>query len=455
MKREIWIIGMILLMLFQTSCSYDDGDGVSSDIPDASAIVYSNTDYSVKFMKSIAASNAQNTCVYKDAVYYVDGLLRLRCVFLTDAEDGTNQKINMISSDCIGRVCTDPLCADDTPEGCLKCPAFLYSPDSQYLIDNSESVGNFPVFYYSRAISSSFDENEFNNGGGEHIVVGNYAIYRYDVSNNQRKVIVEQERPIISFSVYGDQIFFVTTDKDGNYKVVIADKSGKIKYETSELKNKIDLIGYENGTLYYADLEGNVYASSTEKKDDRLIFSVSSFVLLNTEATSSRMFIEQGFLYFDSELIYKETQIADAHGKIQTYNLPIRTIARISLSDPLSNAQVVAEDVFQSSVHGVCGGKLFYCKLTPGDGSKNGYWNFCGGDIYSVDLSTLQTELFANDIGMQFDLSMNYFSERFCVGVMAAYSQSYTEIYEENTSGSKFACCLYDFVTKQVYVLPI
>ena len=149
------------------------------------------------------------------------------------------------------------------------------------------------------------------------------------------------------------------------------------------------------------------------------------------------------------------TQIADAHGRIQTYNLPIRTISRIPLSDPLSNAQIVAENVFQSSVHGICGEKLFYCKLTPGDGSKNGYWNFCGGDIYSVDLSTLKTELFANNIGMQFDLSMNYFSERFCVGVMAAYSQSYTEIYEENTSGGKFVCCLYDFVTKQVYVLPI
>lgn len=452
MKRVIWIIGLVLSMLLQTSCSYDPGPNV----PGTSTAAYSNTDYSVQFIKSIASVGVQDMWVYKDAVYFVDNVQRLRCIFLTDTEDSANKKINMISSDCAQLVCTDPLCGDDTIDlkALRACPAYLYSSDSQYLIDNSESAGGFPVFYYSRAITSDFDDDKFINGDDDFMVVGDYAIYRYDVSNNQRKAIVQQERPITNFAVYDDQIFFVTTDEDGNYKVVIIDKSGKIKYETSELKNKIDLIGYENGTLYYADLQGNVYASSMDNKDGRLIFSDSSFVLLDTESTSSRMFVEQGFLYFDSELIYKETQILNAYGTMQTYNLPVRTISRISLDDPHGSAQVVAENVFQSSVHGVCNGKLFYCKLTPGETAKGGYWNFCSGDIYSVDLSTLETTIFASDIGMQFDLSMCYFSERFCVGLMAAYSPSYTEIYDEYDGGSKFVCALYDFATEQVFVLP-
>ena len=122
------------------------------------------------------------------------------------------------------RVCTDPLCGDDSPEGILSCPAFLYSPDSRYLIDAHESGGGFPVFYFSRAVSSSFNENEFE-GGNDFITLGNYAIFHYDVASNERKAVVSQNDPIVDFAVFGDRIFFVSSDKDGKYKVMkVADK---------------------------------------------------------------------------------------------------------------------------------------------------------------------------------------------------------------------------------------
>ena len=466
MKRVVVLISLLLAVLLSgcgtlypaQTFTLENSSDVSKETVEfpsgePSFEKYENNNEHIAFAKSKAA-NAQDLCVYGNIVYFVDGLYRLRQYALSDFDLKATDKVVFGKEEDILRVCTDPLCGDDSPEGILSCPAFLYSPDSRYLIDAHESGGGFPVFYFSRAVSSSFNENEFE-GGNDFITLGNYAIFHYDVASNERKAVVSQNDPIVDFAVFGDRIFFVSSDKDGKYKVVIADKSGKIKFETTAVKSRIDLIGTEDETLYYADLAGNVYAFSLENGKDRLVYTVSPFVLLNTEANSSRMFVYNGYLYFDSSLEYIDTQIVDAYGTTQTYNLPVRTISRIALDQTDAEPQVVAENIFQSSVHGVCDGKLYYCKLTPGANMQNGYFNFCGGDIWALDLMTLKTTLFAHDIGMQFDLGMNYFSVRFCVGLMAAYSDQYEDMYKGKTSGSKFRCCLYDFETRQVYVLPV
>ncbi len=428
----------------------------SSDAP------YQNTDFSERFIDSIFASDTDMAFVYMDAVYFGSHYLGLCYVSTADLKPEVKDGVFTYAEefDEVQSLCTDPKCNHGSVvDESIDCPVQLYSPESLFLLDAHESNGGYPIFYIARAISSDFDYDAIEEEGIVSVIASGYAIYRYDNGNNKRKEVIAIKEPIVNLAVYGDYIFYVTSSKDGEQKVSVINKSGESICTGEAVKGEIDLVGFENGTLYYADLSGRVYTLSLETKKSECIYTVKDFVILPLMSKSARMTVYDGYLYFDKGMEDTDVYPIDDAGNTMHYEVPTRTIARLPLSDLSAPMEIVAEKVFQDSTHGIHDGKLYYCKLEMGDRSPGTYWNFCGGTLYAVDLKTLESTEIIKDCGIQFERAFSYLSENFCVGLMATYSEKYAEIYneipEEIRTGSYCYFFLYDFNTGKLFALPI
>ena len=403
---------------------------------------YFNDDYSVRFMKS-KAPGSKLLEVYNDSmIFSYTGALMSWSFSPFDPEVHDGQLYELSPYEGLRPLCSDPTC-DAWRYKWKDCPGIIKSDHAQYVIDAYESAGSYPILYitYPTDVVADYDEK------GEWVSAHptSSTVFRYDTAVNERKEFLKFENEIIrSFASYDDLLFYVAYDENSLNSVTIADKSGKKYAASGKFELELDLIGYHDGALYYADYTGNVYRLDKETGKDEKVFTAPDFMMFYMYP-GTRMFIHGDYLYFD-DAQWTEVNVINDYDAPQTWLHPIGNIYRLPLSDFSAEPQLVAEDVYDGFIYGIVGDEMYYGKFEMGEHDAYCNWDFIGSKIWKTNLNTLETALFKDDIHVMFVLPCSYFSERFCVGLMVSAVQRYKK------SNETFMA-LYDFETGKLIEL--
>ena len=457
MKKTIALLLVcVILSAFLAACGSTQQQGTTTPsttaVPETTAQTvsptemtknnpYFNDDYSVRFMKS-KDPGGKLLEVYNDSmIFSYTGVLMSWSFSSFDPEVHDGQLYELSPYEGLRPLCSDPTCDAWRYRG-DDCPGIIKASGDQYVIDAHESAGSYPILYitYPTDYVGELDENGF----GE-VHPTSSTVFRYDTSVNERKEVLKFENEIIrSFAIYDDLLFYVAYDENSLNSVTIADKSGKKYAVSGKFELELDLIGYHDGALYYADYTGNVYRLDKETGKDEKVFTAPDFMMYYMYP-GTRMFIHGDYLYFD-DAQWTEVNVINDYGDPQTWLHPIGNIYRLPLSDFSAEPQLVVEDVYDGFIYGIVGDEMYYGKYEIGEHDAYCNWDFIGSKIWKTNLNTLETALFKDDIHVMFVLPCSYFSERFCVGYMVSAVQRYKK------SNSTFMA-LYDFETGKLIEL--
>lgn len=157
--------------------------------------------------------------------------------------------------------------------------------------------------------------------------------------------------------------------------------------------------------------------------------------------------MEGDYIYFRSDYDTEPMPINDTQFIEPThYN-----IRRISVNEPTSEAELVAEDVFEYCDLGISDGKFYYSPKEYGEKSKGYYYNFTSGKIKCVDLQTLECTDLVTDSGFMFEGHGNVIvNDRYIITLMRPiWDNGYDWTLDD---GSRYTA-LYDFATGDMYAL--
>ena len=410
---------------------------------------YFNNDYSVRFFKSKYTYSDVNE-VYNNTVFFCQNMacLMQRSFATFDPEIRDGRLYEPSGYEGLGPLCSDPACTSWNTVGSKTaetCPAMLWADNAMYLVDAHESAGGYPILYIAYP-TDSHDEKDENGKWVTH--QSGFYLSRYDTASNERKAILTLRSEIITMiAVYDNLLFYISHDEDALYSATILDKSGNKLASSSKRELELDLIGYYNGALYYADYAGNVYRLDKETQKDEKVFTVPGLVIFEylKDNNPTRTFIHGEYLYYDKAK-WTEVNVINDSGNPQTWLHPVGPIYRVPLSDFSAEPQLVAENVFDSFIYGIVGDDMYYGKFEIGEHDPGCNWDFIGGKIWKTNLQTLETTLFKDNMHVMFVFQCSFFNERFCVGEM----MSATKDYKVDNESFK---ALFDFETGKLIEL--
>lgn len=326
-------------------------------------------------------------------------------------------KLTAGETDYIDSVCKDSLCAHNT----AYCAAYLNASSANVLVEATENV--MPTLYVTYLpIIMNISGSDISTESGKGTVM------KIDLNTGTKKLLANQlESSAYQFASYGDSLYFTTTGKtDSGMRDRIGRISkdgGEITYYTPEEDTRLHLIDIVDGTVYFNDLDGNIYTAD-EKLDkvERLYTLPELMTSVNDAAADYCIRIYQGYLYFRQN--YRATGYSD-HYASDYY--------RLSIDHLQDEPELICENLLTTHLYGFAGDRLYYAKSEFQDGYKvinpnthmeQSRVTETGGNVYAYDLASKTESKVISDCGVDFGQQGNLLTDQYLVTFSAsAYQQ--------------------------------
>lgn len=326
-------------------------------------------------------------------------------------------KITAGETDYTDSICKDSLCAHNS----AYCAAYLNASSTSILVEATENV--MPTLYVSYLpIIVDISGSDFSTESGKG------TLMKIDLNTGTKKLLANQlESSAGQFASYGDSLYFTTTGKtDSGMRDRIGMMSkdgGEITYYTPEEDTRLHLIDIVDGTVYFNDLDGNIYTADEKLEKVTPLYTLpEQMASTNDGAADYCIRIDQGYLYFRQN--YRATGYSD-HYASDYY--------RLSIDHLQDEPELICENLLTTHLYGFAGDRLYYAKAEFQDGYKvvNPYTNMeesrlteTGGNVYAYDLvSKTETKVISN-CGVDFWQEGNLLTDQYLVALSAsAYQQ--------------------------------
>lgn len=447
MKKLLSVLLLICLLL--ASCSYDDIEDTDDKTdPSGTKSVYGNYDYSLKPYFS------DNYFFYQDKIFCVG--VHMRYVMLGDltpdadiSKTAPEEYMLSIHYTCPYDVehCHRALNGDD------ECPIKSGS-NRVTLLDNYESAGSYPIFYFAFCRNSQVDQSIYEP-------TKPYCLYRYDSGSNIREKLTELPGYVEQMMAYGDKIYLSVSLSSLKNQLMVYDKKTKELSSHKAGKGGLKYIYADESGVYFVDRkDGSLYKADADLTSSEKLYTLDndSIYELSRESTGSLgMRIYDGYLYYRTNFETSPMQvhvngIADEDNPNPQYINPVHyDIRRLPLDSLTSDGELVAEDFFETCELGFAGGALYY---TPNDyaphGPDGGYYNFSNGRLCKFDLKTLEcTDVVKEGSGLLFDRGiMTYVTERFVFATIRPLDEPWITNWNGNSPAFH---AIYDLETGSLY----
>lgn len=329
-------------------------------------------------------------------------------------------------------ICTDPIC--EHKHSYDNCIADTSQISSEFVIDEVESAGGNPVFYY-------FAYDDSTNSDSE--------IYRIDSAAGTKERLAAVKDPINKMAIFKDGIYFITQSSDDSYKINMIKKTGGDVVTLSAGEGRLRMLGGNQTALYLNDKKGDVYAVDYEMKSAEVVYSITEFYPSSDGYLGA--FINGDYLYFFADF---EMQTFPWDG--DTIDFVKHSIRRIRLDTFEGEGEIVADDVFEDAVYGIYQGILYYGPYAPktdldykNDPAYVDYYTHSNGTIRCVDLNTLEKQDVVSDCGLNIEYKIFAITDKYIVSIVHPYRSDFG--LSPYTSGSMIF--LYVFESGALYRL--